>query len=321
MEEIRLSDELYGDFVISEAVILDLLKHPALLRLKGVQQLGLPDIWYPGVKGFTRYNHSIGVFLLLRKLGAPLAEQVAGLLHDVSHTVFSHVIDRIYKTNDSYQDMIHEQYLLLSGLAPVLASHGFDYKEIARYSSFPLLEQESPDICADRVDYTLRELLQNNKEEIALRCVPELASFSRKMVFKDKETVQLFAHNYLERSMNVWTNPYNAQLYALLAEALSIALRSRIISKKDLFSTDQAVIQKLRAAEREDIQRLIARLDVGDVLDGFSSDMAQAKFRYVDPQFLDGLQLKRLSYVDPAFATLLEDCRDRFQKAYMLRTR
>ena len=121
--------------------------------------------------------------------------------------------------------------------------------------------------------------------------------------------------------MNVWTNPYNVQLYALLAEALSIALRNRIISKKDLFSTDQAIIQKLRASSRDDIHRLIVRLDAGDVLGGVSSDMAQAKFRYVDPQFLDGLFLKRLSYVDPSFATLLEDCRDRFQKAYVLRTR
>ena len=33
--------------------------------------------------------------MLLAKKGASLTEQIAGLIHDVSHTVFSHVIDRV----------------------------------------------------------------------------------------------------------------------------------------------------------------------------------------------------------------------------------
>ena len=175
-------DPLYGEYEITEPVFLDLLRHPALLRLHGVAQHGLPEQWFPEMKTFSRFEHSVGVFLLLRKLGAPLKEQVAGLVHDVSHTVFSHVIDRVYKTKRSYQDTIHEKYLLISGLAQVLAMHGFDYQEIARYKQFTMLEQSLPQLCADRVDYALRELLHNNKEEIALRCVAELAYFSGTIV-------------------------------------------------------------------------------------------------------------------------------------------
>jgi HD superfamily phosphohydrolase len=33
--------------------------------------------------------------LLVRRLGASLEEQIAALLHDVSHTAFSHVIDSV----------------------------------------------------------------------------------------------------------------------------------------------------------------------------------------------------------------------------------
>jgi len=53
----------------------------------------------------TRFDHSVGVMLLIRKLGAGsspasalLKEQVAALLHDVSHTAFSHVIDYVSVT-------------------------------------------------------------------------------------------------------------------------------------------------------------------------------------------------------------------------------
>ena len=39
------------------------------------------------------FEHSLGVYLLLRRLGADRREQVAGLLHDISHTAFSHAVD------------------------------------------------------------------------------------------------------------------------------------------------------------------------------------------------------------------------------------
>ena len=44
----------------------------------------------------TRYEHSVGVMLLARRVGGGLREQVAALLHDVSHTAFSHVIDHVF---------------------------------------------------------------------------------------------------------------------------------------------------------------------------------------------------------------------------------
>src|SRR3990167_3900982 len=87
-----IKDRVYGNFQINEPVILELLKSKLVLRLKGISQFGVPDK-YHYIKGFSRYEHSVGVMILLRILGASLEEQVAGLLHDVSHTAFSHIVD------------------------------------------------------------------------------------------------------------------------------------------------------------------------------------------------------------------------------------
>ena len=48
--------------------------------------------------------------LLIKKLGGSVEEQIAGLLHDVSHTAFSHVIDYVF---DNKMKVIMKKYLVL----------------------------------------------------------------------------------------------------------------------------------------------------------------------------------------------------------------
>ena len=78
---------------------------PTFQRLKGVRQAGPSALAFP-FKDVTRYEHSLGVFALLRRLRAPRREQVAGLLHDISHTAFSHAVDFVFTSEE--QDH-HEQ--------------------------------------------------------------------------------------------------------------------------------------------------------------------------------------------------------------------
>src|SRR5947208_342923 len=101
----RWHDRVYGDAVIEEPGILELIGCPTFERLKGVRQAGPSALAFP-FKNVTRFEHSLGVFLLLRRLGADRREQVAGLLHDISHTAFSHAVDFLISSRE--QDH-HEQ--------------------------------------------------------------------------------------------------------------------------------------------------------------------------------------------------------------------
>jgi len=102
----RYHDSVYGNIEISEPVILDLLETNALRRLAGVLQHGITGLI--GVtQPTTRLEHSIGAMWLVRTLGGSLQEQIAALLHDVSHTAFSHVIDYVYQ--DHQGQSYHEE--------------------------------------------------------------------------------------------------------------------------------------------------------------------------------------------------------------------
>ncbi|MBC6133594.1 HD domain-containing protein [Listeria booriae] len=87
----KYTDVLYGEFEI-DGVLERLFKSDAMQRLAGVHQAGAA---YLVQKNWTvnRLEHSVGVMLLVKKFGAKLDEQIAALLHDISHTSFSHVVD------------------------------------------------------------------------------------------------------------------------------------------------------------------------------------------------------------------------------------
>ncbi len=104
-----IKDRVYGIFKVTSPVILELIKSPSLLRLKKIAQYGVPDKYYH-LRGYSRYEHSLGVMLLLKKLGASEKEQIAGLLHDISHTAFSHLVDWVLDQGDKeiFQDDNHK---------------------------------------------------------------------------------------------------------------------------------------------------------------------------------------------------------------------
>ena len=82
------TDPIYGTVDIPEPVLLDLMQTQAVHRLHGVLQHGVSAL--VGVTVPTsRFEHSMGVMLLVRRLGASLEEQIAALLHDVSHTALA----------------------------------------------------------------------------------------------------------------------------------------------------------------------------------------------------------------------------------------
>src|SRR3989344_4394896 len=121
---LTLHDALYGSFSITSPLILELIASRPLQRLKGITQFGIPNE-FNSVESFSRFDHCVGVMLLLKKLGAIEAEQIAGLLHDVSHTAFSHTIDWVVGTGmkEDYQDSQHETYILTTKIPEILQRH------------------------------------------------------------------------------------------------------------------------------------------------------------------------------------------------------
>jgi len=200
----KIIDKVYGEEEIWEGVLIDLINSKSVQRLKYVSQFGLPQIYYH-LPVYSRYEHSIGVLILLRKLNANLKEQIAGLLHDISHTSFSHIIDWVIgnPAKEDYQDSIYEEVLENSEIPKILKKHNLDHNEIKDLKKFSLLEKEAPSLCADRIDYSLREFIQKDKKNVHF-LIENLINYNGQIVFNSDKAAKIFAEGYLELQKNHW---------------------------------------------------------------------------------------------------------------------
>lgn len=235
-------------------------------RMKGIDQHGYFEPYFPGT-AFSRFEHSLGVFILLKKFGAPLLEQIAGLLHDVSHTVFSHVADFVFSNGSgekqSFQDDCFEEFIEKSEIPEILKKHKINYKDIFDDSKFPLKEKELPDLCADRIDYFLRELKVTSKanQEKINEFLDNLVIIDNLWVFKKKELAKKYANLFLEINNWFWSGLETAVMFKTTGDLLKYAIDKKILTKDDLFTTDKEVWAKIRpvADKDSDLKLLIDR--------------------------------------------------------------
>ena len=94
--ELFVHDRAYGTFKIDDPQILKILSTNIFNKSLKIMQHGIPGLigWSAPV---SRGEHMLGSYLLVRKLTDNKIEQIASLIHDLSHRTFSHTIDIVFK--------------------------------------------------------------------------------------------------------------------------------------------------------------------------------------------------------------------------------
>lgn len=311
-----LKDKVYGPVDINEPVIIDLLKTKVLIRTKGIAQFGLPDKYYYQ-KGYSRYDHSVGVMLLLKKLGASLEEQIAGLLHDISHTAFSHTVDWVIGTEGSedFQDKRHIEFLKDKELVNVLNKYGFDPKQALSLEEHKLLDREIPDLCADRIDYSIRQMAKMDSKYI----FSNLTVVDNQIVMKNKTSAAFFARKFLNLQSKHWGGFESTSRWFILAKLLKEALKEDVIVFDDFYQDDDFVIKKILKSKNKNLTNYLKVLENKSLKHlPKGNEIQHKKFRFIDPLFLKSKKLYKLSEVDKEFKKMLESKREENKKGVVL---
>lgn len=295
-----ISDKLYGEFKI-EKVLEELVLSTPVQRLKGVHQGGasylVNEKW-----NVTRYEHSIGVMLLIRKLGGSLEEQIAGLLHDISHTAFSHVVDFVFDNKDEdYHEKIFASVIEESEIPTILKKYGYNYEDLLLDDSkWTLLEQPAPELCADRVDYTLRDMYEYGHITLheVQSFINDLVVVDGKMYLQNIEKAEWFVKTYYKEVIDFFMDPLNVYGYHILAKLLKLSLDKEVINLNDFLKTDEELIKKIKLVKDKQIQDLLRKLHpkVIVVEEQTNYDFhLKNKVRLIDPSVYHGNKLTRAS--------------------------
>lgn len=309
----RVIDTFYGPLEVEEPVLLELIDSTAMQRLKEIHQYGIA-YYTSHSEEYNRFDHSIGVFALLRMKGAPLDEQIAGLLHDVSHTVFSHVGDYLFQQENhqnSYQDDIHSWFLKQVGIDKILEKHGYTVEQVDPKSKrFHALEQRLPNLCADRIDYNLQGAYFQRfltKAEV-LELVQDLKFENGQWISTKPHLMKKMVRFSIFMTRSCWGSATNYLVSKWFAEIMNHALKLGELTLDEVYyGTDDAVWNKLRSLKEPFIEALFEKIFNARQYYTFvpvsEADLnPRLKFRGIDPLIEKGKRIHRLTECDQEMA-------------------
>jgi len=312
MHNMRINDRIYGQEDINEPLLIDLINSKEIQRLKGISQQGMPQRYYHRPV-YSRYEHSIGAMILLKKLGAIIEEQVGGLLHDASHKTFSHVIDWVLgdPTKEDYQDTNHVNMIENSQIPVILGKHGLNSERVSDLEELSLLDKPTPSLCVDRFDYSIREKQYFGDDDLIQGIVMNLKNHNGNMVFKSKEQAEIFARGYMTCQIKHWAGNEAKARYYLLSEVLKKALDKGIVTLTDFNKTDEYIITLLKQSEDLYVLGVLnllhsKKLDLEESRKGL---ILPKKFRYIDPEVLVDNQMISLSELSPDYKEVIQKAR------------
>lgn len=306
----------------------ELLNSKALLRLKKIDQSG-PVTYFDLAPKYTRYDHSLGVLGLIIKAKRSIKEQVAALLHDVSHTAFSHLGDLVFadliKNNEgcdkSYQDSIHLEFLKNSDIYSIIKKYGFSIEDLNPHlTSYTALERELPHMCADRIEYVLHTgLLLNyiSKEELK-HIVNNLRFENELWFFTDLKYAKQFANLVLLINNDFWNTEHNNSIYYYFHEMIKYAISIGLLNVNDVkYGTDCDILTKLNIADNQKIQNYMKLCrnikNTISIENDNEKIQIKNKFRGIDPLVCVNYnqnQFYQLSQIDHNFKTSFQNSKD-----------
>ncbi len=322
MKMYEIEDKIYGKFKVPSIINSLIISNP-IQRLKKIHQGGgaylVNKCW-----NTKRYDHSIGVLYLSQKLGGSLDENIKSLIHDVSHTAFSHVIDYVIGNEyEDYHDSIFENIIKKTEINSILRDANIDIDSIIK-NKFFILDSDLPDLSVDRIDYTLRDLYNQNliSKEKVLNFLEELQIFNGSICIKSESAALWFLDLYYKEVLDFFMHPLNIYANYKLTELLDKAMKFNIITFKDFQTTDQDIIDKIEKSKNKNLISILNEINPKvQLIEDNEEYNINIKFkpRILDPYLIIEGKKIRLTSVNKKAEKLNEKALKSFEKEMKLK--
>ena len=248
---------LYGNHL--PEVIIDGIRAQEMQRLRHVgMNCGCEYTSFPLFRSmkewYTRYDHSIGTALIVWRFTRSHAQTLAALFHDIATPCFAHVVDFMrndHMKQESTEDQTREIIAGSECVGSVLRKYGLKVDDVADYHQYPVADNDSPMLSADRLDYTFGNLVNFEKctkaqvtgmlEDLT---VGKNESGEEELMFRTFEQARLFSFGALGMG-KIYVSDEDRFSMQALADLLKEAVRQDVISIRDLWTDEPSMIRKL----------------------------------------------------------------------------
>ena len=143
----------------------ELAETPEMRRLRNVgMNCGCEYTDFPRFRKlapYFRFDHSVGVGLIVWHFTKSPSQAAAGLLHDIATPVFAHVVDFLngdHLRQESTEARTAELIDRSPEIRRILQREGLTVSQVADYHDYPIADNDTPRLSADRLEYSLGNL-------------------------------------------------------------------------------------------------------------------------------------------------------------------
>lgn len=260
---------------------------------------------------YSRFDHSVGVALLIWRFTGNQRQSLAGLFHDISTPCFAHVVDFMLgdsMTQEATENGTRAVIESSAYIQAILRKNGLITDDVADYHQFPIADNDSPKLSADRLEYTLGNLVNygfitTSRAQWMLDALEVLENEEgqKELGFVNRKAALAFANGALDMGQIYVSEPDRFSMQ-MLAELLNSAKEDGIIQMEDLWRDEPYLIAKLCQDERYNAAWERYR-QYSQIIHGDGGIVIHAKKRYIDPLVRGA---GRVSAVDREFRSHVE---------------
>lgn len=216
---------------------------------------------------YSSLDHSIAVALIIYNFTKNKKQTLSGLLHDIATPTFKHCVDFMngdQENQESTEELTEEIIRNSIEIMGLLNRDNIKLEEVSDYHIYPIADNDTPRLAADRLEYTfsnglgvrmkiwdldtIRETYNNIEVQINEDGIEELG-------FKDKEIAERFVSIMSKLSKNYINNKSTFSMQ-FLADIMKKMSEQNLISKKDLYNmSENEIINKIENCNIGDLSK------------------------------------------------------------------
>lgn len=213
---------------------------------------------------FSSLDHSVAVALIVWHFTHDKKQTLSGLFHDIATPVFKHCVDFLngdYMTQESTEDLTSKIISSSKEIMDLLKRDNIKLEEVDDYHIYPVADNDTPKLSADRLEYSLSNALLTYK----LLNIDEINKIYNDVIldkdeegtlelsFKSKETALEFVKITSKLSI-ICREDRTRYSMQLLADIIKKLNEDRLITKEDLYNMKESeVIEIIENSKYKDI--------------------------------------------------------------------
>lgn len=285
--------------------MLEYIYTPEMLRLDGISMSC--GTFYTRIYNdkyyYSTLTHSVAVALIVWNFTHDKKQTIAALFHDIATPAFKHCIDFMNgdsERQESTEEKTEEVIRNSKEIQELLLRDNINVIDVIDYHEYPIADNETPRLSADRFEYTLSGGLY----QVKIFDVKDIKNYYNNIVilknednieelgFKDKEICEKFIHD-ISRLWPRWIEDEDRLCMQLIADIIKRSNINGEITIEDLYKcSEKEIIQLIKNSKDEEIRKAFKRFEEATRDEVYKSDFpkkeiycttVKGKKRYVNP--------------------------------------